>query len=63
MKFSRKISVGDIFNAKVGSIEDYGAFLHLRFQMVIFSYVSFYHVLIRKHLRFLFLYLSKVNIY
>lgn len=31
MKFSKKINVGDIFDARVGSIEDYGAFLHLRF--------------------------------
>lgn len=30
-KFSGQLSVGDIFEAKVGSVEDYGAFVHLRF--------------------------------
>lgn len=30
-KFSEQINVGDIFQARVGSVEDYGAFLHLRF--------------------------------
>ncbi|BBG93478.1 Nucleic acid-binding proteins superfamily [Prunus dulcis] len=30
-KFSEQINVGDIFEARVGSIEDYGAFVHLRF--------------------------------
>ncbi|XP_060180476.1 uncharacterized protein LOC132610208 isoform X2 [Lycium barbarum] len=31
LKFSNKINVGDTFQAKVGSVEDYGAFIHLRF--------------------------------
>lgn len=30
-KFSPQLNVGDIFEAKVGSVEDYGAFMHLRF--------------------------------
>ncbi|KAK3003709.1 hypothetical protein RJ639_019795, partial [Escallonia herrerae] len=30
-KFSQKINVGDIFEGRVGSVEDYGAFIHLRF--------------------------------
>ncbi|KAL3506549.1 hypothetical protein ACH5RR_031931 [Cinchona calisaya] len=30
-KFSRQINVGDIFQGRVGSVEDYGAFIHLRF--------------------------------
>ncbi|OMO75929.1 hypothetical protein CCACVL1_15984 [Corchorus capsularis] len=30
-KFSAKIKVGDIFEGRVGSVEDYGAFVHLRF--------------------------------
>ncbi|XP_027117054.1 uncharacterized protein [Coffea arabica] len=30
-KFSHQINVGDVFQARVGSVEDYGAFLHLRF--------------------------------
>ncbi|XP_075113018.1 uncharacterized protein LOC107761621 [Nicotiana tabacum] len=31
LKFSNQINVGDIFQARVGSVEDYGAFVHLRF--------------------------------
>ncbi|XVF84516.1 hypothetical protein PTKIN_Ptkin17bG0043200 [Pterospermum kingtungense] len=30
-KFSPSINVGDIFSGRVGSVEDYGAFVHLRF--------------------------------
>ncbi|KAF9606076.1 hypothetical protein IFM89_023099 [Coptis chinensis] len=30
-KFSGKIKIGDIFSARVGTLEDYGAFVHLRF--------------------------------
>ena len=30
-KFSTRINVGDIFAGRVGSVEDYGAFVHLRF--------------------------------
>lgn len=30
-KFSDQVNIGDIFEAKVGSVEDYGAFVHLRF--------------------------------
>ncbi|CAI9117475.1 OLC1v1018873C1 [Oldenlandia corymbosa var. corymbosa] len=30
-KFSQQIKVGDIFQGRVGSVEDYGAFIHLRF--------------------------------
>ncbi|XP_057489446.1 uncharacterized protein LOC130775320 isoform X2 [Actinidia eriantha] len=30
-KFSQQINVGDIFQGQVGSVEDYGAFVHLRF--------------------------------
>ncbi|GMP55387.1 hypothetical protein CsSME_00020225 [Camellia sinensis var. sinensis] len=30
-KFSQQINVGDIFEARVGSVEDYGAFVHLLF--------------------------------
>lgn len=29
-KFSQQINVGDIFRGRVGSVEDYGAFIHLR---------------------------------
>ncbi|EPS60090.1 hypothetical protein M569_14714, partial [Genlisea aurea] len=31
LKFSPQLNVGDIFEALVGSVEDYGAFVHLRF--------------------------------
>ncbi|XP_016566337.1 30S ribosomal protein S1 isoform X3 [Capsicum annuum] len=31
LKYSNKINVGDIYQARVGSVEDYGAFVHLRF--------------------------------
>lgn len=31
LKFSKHINVGDIFEARVGAVEDYGAFVHLRF--------------------------------
>ena len=31
LKFSKQINVGDIFEARVGAVEDYGAFVHLRF--------------------------------
>ncbi|KAL8120960.1 hypothetical protein AgCh_017941 [Apium graveolens] len=44
VKFSRKISVGDIFDAKVGSIEDYGAFLHLRFPNGCYHLTGLVHV-------------------
>lgn len=30
-KFYGKIKIGDIFSARVGTLEDYGAFVHLRF--------------------------------
>ncbi|XP_020247720.1 uncharacterized protein LOC109825301 isoform X2 [Asparagus officinalis] len=30
-KYSNKVKVGDVFDARVGSVEDYGAFVHLQF--------------------------------
>jgi len=30
-KFSKHVNLGDIFEGKVGYVEDYGAFVHLRF--------------------------------
>lgn len=30
-KYSGKINVGDVFSARVGTLEDYGAFVHLQF--------------------------------
>lgn len=40
-KFSEKISVGDVFEARVGSVEDYGAFVHLLFPDGMFLLVMF----------------------
>lgn len=31
MKFSSQIKTGDIFEGRVGFVEDFGAFIHLRF--------------------------------
>lgn len=31
LKYSNDVKVGDIFEARVGSVEDYGAFVDLRF--------------------------------
>lgn len=41
-KFSDQLNVGDIFEAKVGSVEDYGAFVHLLFPDGINSWKTFY---------------------
>ena len=30
-KYAGQVKVGDIYEARVGSVEDYGAFIHLRF--------------------------------
>ncbi|XP_058093508.1 uncharacterized protein LOC131239694 isoform X2 [Magnolia sinica] len=30
-RFSGQVNIGDVFEARVGSVEDYGAFVHLRF--------------------------------
>lgn len=30
-KYSNQVKVGDVFDARVGSVEDYGAFAHLKF--------------------------------
>ncbi|WOH13450.1 hypothetical protein DCAR_0832960 [Daucus carota subsp. sativus] len=44
VKYSRKVSVGDVFDARVGSIEDYGAFLHLRFPDGLYHLTGLVHV-------------------
>lgn len=31
LKFSNQVNVGDVFEGRVGCVEDYGAFVHLRF--------------------------------
>ncbi|XP_021805161.1 uncharacterized protein LOC110749371 [Prunus avium] len=43
-KFSEQINVGDIFEARVGSLEDYGAFVHLRFPDGLYHLTGLVHV-------------------
>ncbi|KAL5542820.1 hypothetical protein UlMin_010530 [Ulmus minor] len=43
-KYSEQIKVGDIFGAKVGSVEDYGAFVHLRFPDGLYHVTGLVHV-------------------
>ncbi|GMI64372.1 S1 RNA-binding ribosomal protein 1 [Hibiscus trionum] len=43
-KFSTRINVGDIFEGKVGSVEDYGAFVHLRFPDGVYYLTGLVHV-------------------
>ncbi|KAF3456990.1 hypothetical protein FNV43_RR01647 [Rhamnella rubrinervis] len=43
-KFSGKIKVGDILEARVGSVEDYGAFVHLRFPDGLYHLTGLVHV-------------------
>ncbi|KAJ9701245.1 hypothetical protein PVL29_006548 [Vitis rotundifolia] len=44
LKFSKQINVGDIFEAMVGSVEDYGAFVHLRFPDGLYHLTGLVHV-------------------
>ncbi|XP_043722666.1 4-hydroxy-3-methylbut-2-enyl diphosphate reductase [Telopea speciosissima] len=43
-KFSPKVKVGDIFEGRVGSIEDYGAFVHLLFRDGYYHLTGLVHV-------------------
>ncbi|KAF8402185.1 hypothetical protein HHK36_013137 [Tetracentron sinense] len=43
-KFSGQVKVGDIFEAMVGSVEDYGAFVHLRFPDGYYHITGLVHV-------------------
>ncbi|XP_039060788.1 30S ribosomal protein S1-like isoform X2 [Hibiscus syriacus] len=43
-KFSTRINVGDIFEGKVGSVEDYGSFVHLRFPDGVYYLTGLVHV-------------------
>ncbi|KAI3470083.1 hypothetical protein Pfo_026746 [Paulownia fortunei] len=43
-KFSPQLNVGDIFEARVGSVEDYGAFVHLRFPDGFYHLTGLVHV-------------------
>ncbi|XP_051133400.1 30S ribosomal protein S1, chloroplastic [Andrographis paniculata] len=44
LKFSPQLNVGDIFEARVGSVEDYGAFIHLRFPDGLYHLTGLVHV-------------------
>jgi len=39
-KYSNQVKVGDIFGASVGSVEAYGAFVHLQFPDGIYLFIS-----------------------
>ncbi|KAK4420082.1 30S ribosomal protein S1B [Sesamum alatum] len=43
-KYSPQLSVGNIFEARVGSVEDYGAFVHLRFPDGLYHITGLIHV-------------------
>ncbi|XP_021911648.1 uncharacterized protein LOC110825492 isoform X2 [Carica papaya] len=43
-KFSEKLNVGDIFTGRVGCVEDYGAFVHLRFPDGLYHLTGLVHV-------------------
>ncbi|XVE84625.1 hypothetical protein DITRI_Ditri17bG0027700 [Diplodiscus trichospermus] len=43
-KFSTKINVGDIFAGRVGSVEDYGAFVHLCFPDGLYHLTGLVHI-------------------
>ncbi|KAL7106016.1 hypothetical protein ACP275_07G084200 [Erythranthe tilingii] len=43
-KFSPQLNVGDIFEGRVGSVEDYGAFVHLRFPDGYYHLTGLVHV-------------------
>ncbi|XP_059445653.1 uncharacterized protein LOC132177384 [Corylus avellana] len=43
-KFSEQVNIGDIFEARVGSVEDYGAFIHLRFPDGFYHLTGLVHV-------------------
>ncbi|KAF5733851.1 hypothetical protein HS088_TW16G00292 [Tripterygium wilfordii] len=43
-KFSGKINAGDIFEGRVGSVEDYGAFIHLLFPDGLYHLTGLVHV-------------------
>lgn len=43
-KCSTQINVGDVFEGKVGSVEDYGAFVHLRFPDGLYHLTGLVHV-------------------
>ncbi|KAL8162891.1 hypothetical protein V2J09_014380 [Rumex salicifolius] len=43
-KYSDKINVGDVFEARIGTVEDYGAFVYLRFPDGLYPLTGLVHV-------------------
>ncbi|KGN53055.1 uncharacterized protein LOC101213559 isoform X2 [Cucumis sativus] len=43
-KFSGQVAVGDVYEGKVGSVEDYGAFVHLRLSDGLYHLTGLVHV-------------------
>lgn len=43
-KYSKHINIGDLFEARVGSVEDYGAFVHLRFPDGLYHLTGLIHI-------------------
>ncbi|XP_022979820.1 uncharacterized protein LOC111479406 [Cucurbita maxima] len=43
-KFSEQVGVGDVYEARVGSVEDYGAFVHLRFSDGFYHLTGLVHI-------------------
>ncbi|KAH1152535.1 hypothetical protein AAZX31_18G003900 [Glycine max] len=43
-KYSKQVNVGDIFEVRVGYVEDYGAFVHLRFPDGLYHLTGLIHV-------------------
>ncbi|XP_054820542.1 uncharacterized protein LOC129319482 [Prosopis cineraria] len=43
-RYSERVRVGDIFEAMVGSVEDYGAFVHLRFPDGLYHLTGLVHI-------------------
>ncbi|XP_012571847.1 uncharacterized protein [Cicer arietinum] len=43
-KHSKHVNIGDIFEAIVGSVEDYGAFVHLRFPNGLYHLTGLIHI-------------------
>ncbi|XP_010527430.1 PREDICTED: uncharacterized protein LOC104804781 [Tarenaya hassleriana] len=43
-KYSQRVSVGDVFTGRVGSVEDYGAFVHLLFDDGLYHLTGLVHI-------------------
>ncbi|KAK7306401.1 hypothetical protein VNO77_44340 [Canavalia gladiata] len=43
-KFSKQVNLGDVFEARVGNVKDYGAFVHLRFPDGLYHLSGLIHI-------------------